>query len=121
MSSVSEIAKRLDDLLTQPAPAEKSSLLAKIKQVQLDCVSARQIAEQTLADAVERREAVLMTADDDAILVIDREVNLAAINLERLDRLEPQITERLREFQAGGHGCAQSPSAILMSLHRQEA
>ena len=69
---------------------------ARIEAVLRDMATERADAEALIATVGQRREALLMTPDsDDQILALQAEMEKAALTIERLDRVEPDLYQRL--------------------------
>ena len=65
----------------------------------------RSQASNVIATAGERREALFMQPDfDAAILAIDGEIDRANLQLERLERVEPELRRRLGEIKYNERG-----------------
>ena len=88
------------------APASDEATAAPVPVTELEVLQAlqrsfeeRQRAEEEIATASTRRDALMEADDDEALLTVDREVNLAMLQIERLDRLDPRLLARLRDVR----------------------
>ncbi len=78
-----------------PVPVTEADIIQALQR----SFAERQRAEEAVATASTRREALMEESDDEALLAVDREVNLAMLQIERLDRLDPRLLARLRDVR----------------------
>ena len=78
-----------------PVPVTEGDVIQALQR----SFAERQRAEEEIATASTRRDALMEADDDEALLAVDREVNLAMLQIERLDRLDPRLMARLREVR----------------------
>lgn len=88
-------APAADEATPAPVPVTEMEVLQALQR----SFAERQRAEEAVATASTRREALMEDSDDEALLAVDREVNLAMLQIERLDRLDPRLLSRLREVR----------------------
>jgi hypothetical protein len=78
---------------------------ADLTEVLSRLIRERVEAETTLAGAADQREALLMTpGSDDQIFQLAAAIDRANLTLERLDRLEPDLRERLGQVKYYNRG-----------------
>jgi hypothetical protein len=84
----------------QAPPPEQPATEAEIVAALDRAAEERRLAYSTIDRAGERREALLLIdGSDDEIAALAREVDRAQLLLERLDRLEPDLRNRLRAIR----------------------
>lgn len=90
---------KTDAAAPEAAPLTELELIAALEGLAAE----RADAQHVLAGASERRETLLMQPDsDDAILDLGNQIDRAQLQLERLDRLEPDLRRRLGEVRFHG-------------------
>ncbi len=93
MTSILEMFRHKSKSKGPARVAETQAALERLRQE-------RRTAEAQVCELRERRETELLTAEDETILGIDRELNSLSLTLERLDAAEPALRQRLEEAKA---------------------
>ena len=83
---------------TDPHEAEVMDVLSRLQAERVE-------AESTLSGAAEAREALLMQPEsDEAIFELGRAIDRANLQLERIDRIEPDLRRMLGELKYSARG-----------------
>jgi hypothetical protein len=89
-------ARRKHEIPGDDAALTEGELVAALEEMAAE----RAAAEAMLAGVADQRESLLMQPGSDAeIFDLGRQIDRAQLNLERLDRLEPDLRRKLRAVQ----------------------
>ena len=93
--------RRKNGTVRDDDPVNEPELTEALAQLQAE----RQTAEATLSGAAERREGLLLQPEsDEEIFRLARQIDSANLTLERLDRIEPDLRQRLGEVRFHARG-----------------